>query len=404
MDTESLLQKSRTYLHRLCTEIAGRSVGSADNREATRYFRDTLNELGWDTEAQEFDAMDWQDGGASLLVGGKSFDVLVSPYAPGCRVEGELVSISTIAELEKAEITGKIVLLHGEIAREQLMPKNFVFYNPEEHQRIIALLEQKQPAAIVCATGRNASLAGGAYPFPLIEDGDFEVPSVYMTEEEGIRLIKHAGSKAEVVSNSTRIPGKGYNVNGRKGDPSGGRLVVTAHIDAKKGTPGAIDNATGVVVLLLLAETLRDYNGKMQIELVAFNGEDYYAVPGQMLFLHQNQERFGEILLNINIDGAGYKEGLSAFSFFGLPESLEKNAREVIGRFDGINEGAQWVQGDHSIFIQMGCPAIAVSSQWFVEHVDSQDITHTPKDNPEIVDCGKLVEITRALDQLIRNL
>ena len=72
--------------------------------------------------------------------------------------------------------------------------------------------------------------------------------------------------------------------------------------------------------------------------------------------------------------------------------------------FDGITEGAQWVQGDHSIFIQMGCPAIAVSSQWFIEHVDSQDITHTPRDNPEIVDCRKLVEIARALNQLIRNL
>ena len=83
---------------------------------------------------------------------------------------------------------------------------------------------------------------------------------------------------------------------------------------------------------------------------------------------------------------------------------LERNAREVIGRFDGITEGAQWVQGDHSIFIQMGCPAIAVSSQWFVEHVDSQDITHTPKDNPEIVDCRKLVVIARALNQLIRDL
>ncbi|MBK9392004.1 MAG: M28 family peptidase [Bacteroidetes bacterium] len=34
-------------------------------------------------------------------------------------------------------------------------------------------------------------------------------------------------------------------------------MVVTAHIDAKKGTPGAIDNATGVIVLLLLSELQR---------------------------------------------------------------------------------------------------------------------------------------------------
>ena len=132
MAEDHLVLMSKTYLHALCVEIAERSVGSEGNWEATRFFEQTLAELGWDTETQEFDAMDWLDRGASLLVGGESFDVLVSPYAPGCRVEGELVGVSTVAELEDAGITGKIVLLHGEIAREQLMPKNFVFYNPEE--------------------------------------------------------------------------------------------------------------------------------------------------------------------------------------------------------------------------------------------------------------------------------
>ncbi len=90
--------------------------------------------------------------------------------------------------------------------------------------------------------------------------------------------------------------------------------MVTAHIDAKKGTPGAIDNATGVIVLLLLSDLLKDYNGNRLIEIIAFNGEDYYAVPGQINYISTNKNNFNKILLNINIDGAGYKEGLSAFS------------------------------------------------------------------------------------------
>ncbi len=124
----------------------------------------------------------------ALTAGMDSFQVFVSPYSPGCMVEAELISVSKIAELERASVTGKILLLHGEIAKEQLMPKNFVFYNPEEHQQIVAMLERGAPIAIICATGRNASLAGGVYPFPLIEDGDFDIPSVYMTEDEGARL------------------------------------------------------------------------------------------------------------------------------------------------------------------------------------------------------------------------
>ena len=319
-------------------------------------------------------------------------------------VEAELICVSSVVELEQAQITGKLLLLHGEIAKEQLMPKNFVFYNPEEHQRIISLHEKGAPSAIICATGRNASLAGGAYPFPLIEDGDFDIPSVYMTEEEGNKLLLSAGRKVSLSSISRRVPGKGSNVVAQKGSPSGQRIVVTAHIDAKKGTPGAIDNASGVVVLLLLAELLGNYAGDRLIELVALNGEDYYAVPGQMLYLAQNQDRFHEILLNINIDGAGFLEGDLAFSFYDLPSDIEHQAKEIINRFPGITQGPPWVQGDHSIFIQYGCPAMAVSSRWFTDHIDNQDITHTPKDNIDIVSSHKLVEIAQALDLFIRRL
>ncbi len=317
---EKLLQNCKAYLQMLCNQIPNRSVGSDGNRMATHYFENKAASLGWRMQVSEFEAMDWIDGGASLAAGAESFQVFVSPYSLGCVVEAALICVSSIAELEQAQITGKILLLHGEIAKEQLMPKNFVFYNPVEHQRIISLLEKGAPSAIICATGRNASLAGGAYPFPLIEDGDFNIPSVYMTEEEGNKLLLSAGRKVFLSSISRRVPGKGSNVIASKGSPSGGRIVVTAHIDAKKGTPGAIDNASGVVVLLILAELLGNYAGDRLIELVALNGEDYYAVPGQMLYLAQNQDRFHEILLNINIDGAGFIEGDSAFSFYDLPQ------------------------------------------------------------------------------------
>ena len=404
METESLNLLVQSYLKKLCEEIPERCVGSEGNRMATCFFEKEMSSFGWDTEMQEFEAIDWKDGGAKLQVDGSSFKVFVSPYSLGCDAEEHLISVSSVEELEQMDIRGKIVLLHGEIAKEQLMPKNFVFYNPEEHQQIISLLEKGMPEAIICATGRNAALAGGVYPFPLIEDGDFDIPSVYMTEDEGSKLFPYVGKTVVLKSISKRIPGKGYNVIARKGKYLNERIVITAHIDAKKGTPGAIDNATGVVALLLLAKLLADYNGNWQIEIVAFNGEDYYAVPGQMLYIDTNRERFNEILLNINIDGAGYKEGKSAFSFYGLPEEIENNAKDVLSKFDEIIEGVQWLQGDHSIFIQNGRPAIAVSSEWFTENIDCQEITHTPKDNIKIVDCQKVVEIAQALELFVRKL
>lgn len=403
MDNSHINKKCRQWLKTLCVDIKERTTGSQGNRDATRFFKEQMEELNWETETQEFGAIDWIDGGASLYADNIEFNVLVSPWSKGCSVKALLERVSSASELEKGDFRGRIILLHGEIASEQLMPKNFVFYNPESHRKIISLLENSGALAIICATGRNAALAGGVYPFPLIEDGDFNIPSVYMTEEEGSKLSSFAGKEVILNSNSERIPGKGFNVIGKKGQPGDKRIVITAHIDSKKGSPGATDNATGVVVLLLLAELMKDYWGGKMIEIVAFNGEDYYSVPGQIAWITANQGKFENILFNINIDGAGYKEGKTSFSYYDLPDQLREIACRVVENYPGISEGIPWPQGDHSIFLQYGRPAIAVSSEWFIENINNQDITHTPKDNIGIVDCGKLTETATALGELINN-
>ncbi len=396
-----LTQTALSYLKTLCVDIPDRSVGSGGNRAATRFFEKEIASHGWETQLPQFDAVDWIDGGALLRADNISFDVNVSPYSRGCDAEAQLIEASSAVELERLDMAGKILLLHGGLAREQLMPKKFVFYNPEEHQKIISLLENGAPAAILCATGWNPALAGGIYPFPLIEDGDFDIPSVYMTEMEGAKLLPLAGEKVTLKSVSRRVPGKACNVIAGKGNNDAGRIVITAHIDAKKGTPGAIDNASGVAVLLLVSRILKKYTGGASIEIVALNGEDYYAVPGQMNYIAANQNQFDTVLYNINIDGAGYREGPTAFSFYGLPDEVKKAADQVIRQYPGLVEGQTWPQGDHSIFVQYGRPAIAVTSKWFSDNIDAQDVTHTPKDNLEIVDPWKLVEIAEAVSELI---
>jgi len=399
-----MINTCKNYLSKFCLEIPERPVGSEGNRLATRRFMEIVKEFNWNVEPTVFQALDWDEDGAELSVDGKKFEAYPSPYSDGVELEIELTEARTLMELDRLDCSGKIVLLHGDLAKEQLMPKNFIFFNPEEHQRIIASLEKKNPAAIICATSRNASLAGGVYPFPLIEDGDFDIPSVFMTEEEGVKLLPEIGKQAHLISRTRRIQGTAYNLVARKGGASSKRIAISAHIDAKKGTPGAIDNATGVIVLLLLAELLRDYKGQIALELLPFNGEDYYAASGQMIYLDQNQDFWDDILLNINIDGAGYHLGESALSPFNLPPDIQQGVDSLIQNHKGISKGIPWVQGDHSIFLQQGIPAIAFSSQWFINNIDTQDITHTQKDHPGIVDCEKVVEIAQAIHELINGI
>ncbi len=400
MPKYSLEKKADRYLRLLCQEIPDRCVGSPGNRQATAFLADTLRSFGFAITTPKFDCFSWQDQGSSLSVNGKKFPIHTSPYSLTGSCKAPLLPLATLAELRTADACGKIALLHGEIAAEQLMPKNFRFYNPEQHQEINRLLETKGFLAVLAATGKNPELAGGMYPFPLIEDGDFLLPSAYMKDTDGEKLSSLAGQVVELDIHAERVPAYGCNVIART-EATKQKIVFSAHLDAKQGTPGALDNATGIITLLLLAELFQDYSGPHQIELLAFNGEDYYSSPGENMYLDMELPHFSDIMLNINIDGVGYHAAQTAFSFYACPDGLKQKITEQLTKSPDLVPGFDWYQGDHMVFMQNNVPALAVTSNAF--HALWSEIAHTDRDTPELVDCQKLVQLAQALSDLCTN-
>jgi aminopeptidase YwaD len=401
MNETSLVNAIDGYLHKLCVDLPHRHVGSPYNQQATTFFADTLATFGFTIECPQFTCIDWQHGAVTLHAGGQSFAAQVSPYALPCDVQVPLVAAATLEELQQQECTGNILLLHGDLTREQLMPKNFIFYNPAEHQHLIALLEQKQPAAIIAATSRNPDLAGGWYPFPLFEDGDFDIPSVYMTDVEGEKLLPHAGNQVALAYASTRIPSVGCNVIAHKAGTIAQRVVVCAHIDSKQTTPGALDNASGVATLLALASLLHHDTLTPTVEVLTLNGEDYYAASGHMHYLQANADHFDNIILAINLDLAGYRAGRTAWSSYDCPDEIRSSLHTIIAQHDDFLAGEPWYQSDHSLFLQQQRPAIAITSE-HMQHL-CHDITHTDRDTIELVDSRKLAAIAVALRELLQS-
>ncbi len=399
MSTLNLIAKAKRHLKYLAEELSTRRVGSDGNRLATDFFADTITSFGFRTKRPHFDCMDWIQESARLTVDGRSFQAQVSPYSLGCSVNATLETVSGVAELEAVDTSAKVLLLRGEIAKEPLMPKNFPFYNPDEHKRIYALLETKKPLAIITAAARNPEMAGGVYPYPMIEDGDFDIPSIYITEEDGNELEQQKGKPASLEIRAQRIPSQGCNVIARKEGTSGKRIVLFAHIDSRAGTPGALDNASGITVLLLLVELLKDYQGRHELEITALNGEDYYSNPGEIQYLEMNGGRFGDILLGINIDGVGYRAGRTAFSLYGAQAELADTIRNVIKQNKHLTEGMPWYQGDHMLFVLNQVPALAWTSENVAELMSS--IIHTKKDVPTIIEPSKLVDTAKVLYELI---
>ncbi len=329
MSNTQLTARAQTHLQRLCANLPHRAVGSAYNRQATDYFAGELKALGWQPRSPGFACIDWTYGEANLRLGGQNYPAEPNPYSLGCDVQAPLVVADTLDALRQLDLHGKVVLLRGELTQAQLAPKDYPFYTVEEHAEMIRLLEGGGTAAMIAATGRDPQMVGNIYPFPFTEDGNFNVPSVFIKDVDGERMAGHAGEQVELSIPAERIPSSGVNVVAQKGQ-SIGRRVVCAHIDSKLGTPGANDNASGAVVLLLLAELLRDYAGETGIELVAINGEDHYSAAGELLYLGENQGRMDEISLSVNLDDVGYIRGKIAYSFYGCPDELAEQVRRSL--------------------------------------------------------------------------
>jgi aminopeptidase YwaD len=137
----------------------------------------------------------------------------------------------------------------------------------------------------------------------------------------------------------------------------------------------------------------------MGIELLVMNGEDYYGANGEILYLEQNEGQLNNIKLFINMDALGYIKGKTTFSFYNLMEETGSKLRQVLDQHPGALEGEPWYQGDHSIVVMKGVPAVAVTSEHFVEI--TRKYTHTRRDVFALVDTGKLVEAALTIRNMI---
>lgn len=402
MSADSYLQKARSYLAALCSQVPNRSAGSPGNLLAVNFFTRTIGQWSYTVDTTPFLCQDFWDKGSTLVHNGRSYEVYSSPFSVDCDITAELVVASRIEELELCACKGKILLMKGALCDEHLMPQNHPFYNPDHHKQIYALLEEKQPAGIVTATGKNPVMMGALYPYPLIEDGDFDIPSVFCTEKFGEVIAAEDGETFHLVINAGRISSEACNVIARRNPDALQKIVVCAHIDTKATTRGAIDNASGTVMLLLLAEMLDQYKGSMGIEIVAVNGEDHYSAGGEVDYLNRYGWDLDNVIFAVNVDGIGYIRGDTAFSFYEFPEIIARKARSIFSTYSGMAEGNQWYAGDHMVFVQKGKPAIALTSGCIAEL--SAEVLHSPKDTPELVDCAKLIEVADAVKDLIAML
>lgn len=363
------------HLRQLCSEIGSRPVGSEANRRAQGYIAQAMAAAGCVVEEQSFPCLDWQTRPASLASGDAPLAVRVNPFSPSIRVTAPTAVAGSVDELSSLDLAGKIAVLHGELAAEALFPKNFPFFSVEAHQRILEILETGMPLAVIMVGSQPAPAA------PLIEDGDFALPSVTVAAEDGRRLLACPGAPVSLSIETLLRPSRGANVIGRKPGTGGQKIIICAHYDTKHGTPGALDNAAGVAALLALAETA-PVLAETGLEFIAFDGEEYYSVPGEVEYLARYGQELGAAQLAINIDGVGLREAGNTIALFDCPEAMVAKVNGLLKRTPNLVQVEPWPEGDHTLFWSHGVPSIAFTSRGSENLIGA--LIHTPLDR---IDC-----------------
>jgi aminopeptidase YwaD len=382
-------------LEELCVNIGERPLGSTNNRKAQAYIGSLFQKHGYEVEYQELDCMDWKGHDISLCLDDQLVPAVISPYSLPCNVKAESVLVGSIEELEACDIKGKVLVLHGELTKEAIMPKNFKFWNPEEHQKIVHLLESKGPTALVTISFHEEQAT------PIFEDGDFNIPTAVVSKKNSELLLKSPGI-ISLKMVSERCPSRGANVIARRPGKAGQKKIVfTAHMDTKPGTPGALDNASGIASLLTLSLLLGSRQFDPGLEFVAFNGEDYYSNAGEIAYLEVYQHEFQNILLNINCDGVGLKNSKIGISYMEFPDTLVSLCEQSRKNFDRIEIIDPWYQGDHMIFVMKQVPALTVTSPDAIPLVDT--VIHTEKDTLDLIDPTSILQTAEFLAQVVEG-
>jgi aminopeptidase YwaD len=404
-----IAKETMAHVKRLCVDIGHRPVGSPGNEAAAQYIEDVFLDAGLAVERQVFTCPGWDHVETVLELAGHRLEASANWRTLPCDVTGMIVPIGTLDVLARADLAGKIVLLHGELTQDELSPRASTVYYPERHRKTNDLLDQKSPAAVITVN-----------PFPhsirqVIKDPEMEIPSATVSPEVGLALMRHVGEPVRLHIVATRSVGQSWNEIGKRPGVRPERIVLCAHYDTVWGSPGAFDNASGVGVMLTLAQVFANQALPVGLEFVAFSAEEfggqgadtYIAAYGLKHFPFQWDRPVGErsevwkpILAAINADGVGLELGANNITTIAASKKFDDLVNAIRSeKYPGVVRVDPWPASDHYTFYSHGVPSIALGCTGGVTNIH-----HQPIDTIKWISPVKLAEVVSLVVAIVETL
>jgi Zn-dependent M28 family amino/carboxypeptidase len=209
-------------------------------------------------------------------------------------------------------------------------------------------------------------------------------------------------------------------------------ILIGAHYDSVRGSPGANDNASGVATLLELSRLLRETSDTHNLRFVGFVNEEapFFATArqGSELYARKAREHGTKIELMIALETMGcysdepdsqrYPPLLRFFypdraNFLAMVSNFRccGHLRRIVQAFRMSSDfpvrqlvgpaaipGLSW--SDHNAFWRQGYPAIMVTDTAFYRY----PYYHTALDTPERVCSRELAQVTLGLAGAIKRI
>lgn len=347
----------------LC-DFGSRASGTESQKKAKDFILRRFKEYALENSHLEpFEYLGWIRGEAKIEVLEpirKELETISLTYCPSTPpegVEGELLYLGDGTpenfEEKRDDIGGKIVLVTNRSPLELKRP----LHRMEKYGRSVAsgakgfLYMNTQPGMLKLSGSLRSDAAG-------------EIPGVSISYEDGFSLIqlKRKGRvRLRLYTNNRMEKMTSWNV---LGDIPGvmypdEMLIVCAHYDGHDISPNAVDNASGVAVMMELARVLSPFKGsfKRTIRFVSFSSEEI-GMTGSRRYIQEHKEELKKVNLVINFDSIGVpgKKGYGVQGFTELIPYFKRFGEEINYSIPLTNE-IHYIS-DHFSFVSRGVPAV----------------------------------------------
>lgn len=258
--------------------------------------------------------------------------------------------------------------------------------------------------------GRLVGSIGNQLAEKYIADKFNEINLEYVFNKSFYQTYKqvNVANMSDELIEVNNIIGKISGTNSKKA------IVISAHLDHigfknEKIIRGAVDNASGISVLIDLASKFKEHiqtnTPQYDIIFCAFNGEEK-GLFGSKAFIEAIEGDYDNIY-NINMDSIGYENGgniilansyqlagntIDSESYILFLDMLKKsfNTNSLT-----VSDSIIHVKSDDYSFQEKDIIAITITEE------NIWDVIHTPNDIPEILDYNKLDLISNSIYDFI---